>query len=269
MTAHTPVLLQEAIDAMQVHAGGRYIDATYGLGGHAKAIREAGGEVLALDADQASIDEQQAESERLGIKLVCSNYADIAQVARSQGFEHVDGVLLDLGLSMWQYRASGRGFSFSNPDEPLDMRFDPMRGVTAAEIITSYSEEELYETFVRNSEELNSRSIARSIVRARRISPITTVGDLMKILSPSQAPQIFQALFVEVNDEFGSIRNGLEGAYQILKPGGRIAVISFHAGHDRIVKQFGRTHEIKVRKIETKRSLASFERSATLRVLEK
>lgn len=269
MTTHTPVLLQETIDALNIHPGGRYIDATYGLGGHAKAIRQAGGEVLALDADSASVKEQIGEAEKLGIKLVCSNYAGIAQVAKRQGFEDVDGVLFDLGLSMWQYRQSGRGFSFANPDEPLDMRFDMTGDVTARSIINSYSQEELYETFVRNSEELNSRSIARNIVRARRISPITTVGDLMKILSPSQAPQIFQALFVEVNDEFGSVRHGLEGAYQILKPGGRIAVISFHAGHDRIVKQFGRTHDIKVRKIEVKRPLASFERSATLRVLEK
>lgn len=269
MTTHTPVLLQETLEALQVYPRGRYIDATYGLGGHARAIQQAGGEVLALDADAASVAEQAEEAGKLGIKLVCSNYADIAQVARDHGFQDVDGVLFDLGLSMWQYRESGRGFSYVNPDEPLDMRLDVSGDITASQIINSYTEEELYETFVRNSEALDSRSVAHALVRARRVTRIELVGDLMKVVTSSQAPQIFQALFVEVNDEFGSIRSGLQGALDVLKSGGRIAVISFHAGHDRIVKQFGRTHALRSKKIEVHRELASYERSAVLRILEK
>lgn len=271
---HTPVLLQEAIDALQVKKGGLYIDATYGLGGHAKEIVNRGGKVLGIDLDAASIERQQADVLK-GVQLVEGNYADIATIAEEMGIQTVDGVLFDLGLSMWQLRESGRGFSYEKDDEVLDMRISPKMNTTAEEIINSYTVDQLYEIIAKYSEEVNSRPIVHAINQRRRIKPIKTVGELKDVLKHSSSSagtqaRVFQALRIEVNDELKSIEDGIHGAYKLVKPGGRIVIISFHTTEDRFIKRLitEAKYPLIAKPIRSKNG-KSFERSALLRIIEK
>ncbi len=274
---HTPVLLQQTIDALEIVSGGRYIDSTYGLGGHSGEIVKRGGEVLAIDWDEESL-EFKIQSSELSkkIKLVQGNFANIEKIAKENDFIPVDGVLFDLGISMEQIGRSGRGFSYRKTEEPLDMRISKELEITAADIINSFSEEELYEIFTRNAEELNSRAIAHALVRSRRVKRIDTVGDLVSIINLSAKGadkegvlrRIFQALRIEVNNEFSNLKKGLTGALKVVKKGGRIAVLTFHPTEDRIVKQFMRTYDLQIvfNKPVTTDSDLAFERSAKLRV---
>ncbi len=277
---HTSVFLEEAIQALDVQNDGKYIDATYGVGGHTREITRRGGLVLAIDLDEKHILHGSTGT----MQLVQGNYADIEHIAKMNAFIPVDGVLFDLGLSMDQLATGGKGLSFKNLSEPLDMRIS-FAEVTAADILNEYSEEVLNELFMKYSEEIHSKEIARAITVERTKKPIQTVEDLVTVIAKvlekkkakhafeGTAARIFQALRILVNNEFINISKGLEGSLQIVKPGGRIVVITFHSLEDRIVKMFIRSHKTQVTdekvNVAKKRELRSFERSATLRIIIK
>ncbi len=250
---HLPVLLEEVLEGLAVRPGGRYLDATVGGGGHAQAILQASapdGRVLALDADPEAI---QRVRERLAdpmaqgrLILVQAFFDQMAQVADSHGFRPVHGVLMDLGVSSYQLDEPQRGFSFQ-ADAPLDMRFDPGQGPSAADLVNRLSAEELAEILWRYGQERHSRRIARAIVAAR---PIHTTGQLAQIVERTvgrrgstrihPATRTFQALRIAVNDELGRLERALPQALDLLAVGGRLAVISFHSLEDRIVKHWMR-----------------------------
>lgn len=277
---HTSVFLEEAIEALHIENDGKYIDATYGVGGHAREITRRGGLVLALDWDEKYVGHGSTRA----LQLVHGNYADIEHIAKMNSYMPVDGVLFDLGLSMDQLASGGKGLSFKNLSEPLDMRIS-FADLTASDILNEYSEEELNELFMKYSEEIYSKAIARAITVDRRKNPIERVEDLVtiiaKVLEKKKAKhsfegtsaRIFQALRILVNNEFNNITKGLHGALQIVKPGGRIVIITFHSLEDRIVKMFIRSHKNEVLdekiNVSKKRELRSFERSATLRIIIK
>lgn len=267
---HTPVLLKEAIEALNVGEGGLYIDATVGEGGHTQEILKLGGRVLGIDADYEQIQNLESRINNPKLKLVVGNFRDIEKIARENEFFPVDGVIFDLGLSMRQLKESGKGLSYMNDSEPLDMRLNESLEVTAAEIVNSYSEDELYEIFAKFSEELDSGPIAKAIVRTRKIKKLENVGDLKKAIkeaigreSQKVNSRIFQALRIKVNDEIRNLEEGLKGAYMLIKKQGRIAVITFHSLEDRLVKRFGG------KKVAVGNRAHKFERSAKLRVLVK
>lgn len=272
---HTPVMLDETIRLLNVQAGKKYVDATYGLGGHSNEIRKRGGIVLALEWDVDSYAEQSKHVADPQITLVHANYADIASVAHRYDFADSDGVLFDYGLSMWQIRESGRGFSYEKDEEMLDMRIDSSLTTTASDIVTHYSEDELYEIFTRNAEEIHSRAIAHAFVQSRRVKAIKTVGDARAVIQSvtrdtASVARIFQALRIEVNNEYAHITQGLNGALTILAPGGRIVTITFHPSEDRLVKKWAKEQGVHTTgKALKSTSGRSFERSALLRVMTK
>lgn len=250
-TQHLPVLLDEALAALAPRPGGRYIDGTLGGGGHTAAILEASapdGRVLALDADPAALARAAALRERFGdrLTLVASNFRSLDSVAVTSGFAPCDGVLLDLGLSSDQLATAGRGFSLQ-VDGPLDMRFDPTTGESAAELLNSRSESELADIFYHYGEERRSRRLARLIVARRQDRGFARTGDLVAVAETALGPRrgrlhpatrAFQALRIAVNDELGALETALNAAVSVLAPGGRLVVISFHSLEDRIVKYF-------------------------------
>lgn len=284
---HTPVLLHEAIDALGVVAGGRYIDATYGYGGHSAEIVKRGGRVLALEWDTQVVSQHKSPPTVVGgppltdnqqsYTLIWSNYAAIEERAKEYHFAPCDGVIFDLGLSMGQISGSGRGFSYKALSDRLDMRIWEGLAQTAADIVTRYSEEELYELFAKYSQELNARPLARALVAARRTGSIGTVANLVQIIQKTvrkdthgTLKRVFQALRMEVNNELENIEKGLAGALKIIKPTGLIVVITFHETEDRLVKRFAQKNEVSLRTIKPKGStIASFEKSAKIRILKK
>lgn len=258
MKPHTPVLLRETIEGLQVNPGKRFIDATYGGGGHTRAIESLGGRVLGIDVDSDT-------------GAIQGNFRDIATIAKKHGFSQVNGILFDLGVSSHQLDTAERGFSYRFENAPLDLRLNQNEGMTAAEYVKTVSEEELYETLAKYSEVESSRKLARDIKRAR----VQTTGDLLQIVGKRAASQIFQALRIAVNDELGALKEGLAGAKKLLKSGGRLVVISFHSLEDRIVKQWMKSDGWKV---ITKKPITPGEgevmenkraRSAKLRIAEK
>ncbi len=274
---HHPVLLKEVIDYLNVKKRGLYIDATLGEGGYTQKILELGGKVLAIDLDREQIANCQlpiANEENL--KLVQGNFRDIEKIAKENGFFPADGIVFDLGLSMKQLTELGIGLSYKNTNELLDMRLDQNEEKTAADYLNTLSEQELYDLFAKNSEEINSRAIAVSVIRSRAIRRIRDVGDLVQIIEKTidkkdygVLGRIFQALRIEVNHEFDNLKNGLVGAVRLVKKEGRILVVTFHSLEDRIVKQFAREHGLR---FETKKPIIAkgfnrFERSAKLRVI--
>ncbi len=276
---HHAVLLQEAIEGLGVNSGGSYIDATAGEGGHLSEIAKRAKEVLGLDRDDEQIKNLELRIKNYkNVRLVTENFADIERVAKENGFFPVDGVLFDLGLSIAQIKNSGRGFSYKNLEEPLDMRIGGEEKTRAAELINGLTEQKLYELFAKNSEELNSRNIAQAIVRRRTLKKFKTVGDLVKIINKTLGSEnerslarVFQALRIEVNNEFEDLKKGLRGAVNLLKPEGRIAVLTFHSLEDRIVKKFVRENAFRAltkHVISGDRSLP-YERSAKLRIFIK
>lgn len=251
---HLPVLITDAVAALQPRAGGVYLDGTFGGGGHTRSILEASaptGRVLAIDADPAAVlrtARLQAE-EGIGDRLipVQANFAALADIAREHGLAPVDGVLLDLGVSSFQLDQAERGFAFSH-DGPLDMRFDPERGAPASVLVNDLPERELADLIWKLGEEPGSRRIARAIACARKGGPIETTAHLADIVQRAlggrqgrqthPATRTFQALRMATNDELGSLTQALNGAIDILAPGGRLVVIAFHSLEDRLVKQF-------------------------------
>lgn len=251
---HRPVLLREAVEALRPRPGGRYLDGTFGGGSHTLAILEASapdGIVLALDADPEAIARGERLSKERGLgdrlRLVQANFARLAEVAQESGLAPLDGVLLDLGLSSFQLAAPERGFAFRLRG-PLDMRFDPTRGEPAATLVNALPEDELASLIWRYGEEPKARRIAAAIVNERAREPIMTTTRLAEVVSKAvggrrggkihPATKTFQALRIATNDELGALERALDGAVEVLAPGGRLAVISFHSLEDRIVKRF-------------------------------
>ncbi len=247
---HVPVLFQTVLDGLQLEAGGRYIDATVGGGGHTTGILSASfpdGRLLGLDRDPAALEVARARLASLGerVVLVHSSFTRLGEIARAHNFIPVDGVLLDLGLSSFQLADPARGFAFMK-DGPLDMRFDPQSaGPTAAELVNELPAEELAGVLYRYGEEQRSRRIVKAIVAAR---PLHTTRELVAVIEQvvrrrghiHPATRTFQALRIAVNDELGALEAVLPQAVEILAPGGRLVVISFHSLEDRVVKHFMR-----------------------------
>ena len=252
--SHVPVLLKETIDALGVRPGGRYVDGTLGRAGHTREILARGGEVLGIDRDDQALREvaakAQAEPERFkGLTVAKGNHGELERIARENGWEDVDGILLDLGVSSPQLDEAGRGFSFLR-DGPLDMRMDRSGGVTAADLVNGESAERLEEIFRELGEERAARRIARAIAKARESQPIRTTAELAQLVERTvgrhgahhPATRVFQALRMAVNDELGELERALEGGLRLLKGGGRFAVITFESLTDRMVKKFFAAH---------------------------
>ena len=265
--SHLPVLLHEVIEELQPAPGKRFIDATANGGGHTTALRQMGSEVLPIEWDP-----ELAKR----ISAVNDSYVNIKKIAEEHGFDQCDGVLFDLGFSSEQLEM-GRGFSFMK-DEPLDMRYSPSTGSgqAAAEILNTWPEEEIARILKDYGEERFDGRIASAIVKAR---PLRTTYDLVNAIvrvvprrgKIHPATRTFQALRIAVNHELENVQKGLEGAMEVLKPGGKIAVISFHSLEDRIVKnyfkEFGKSKVIKAKWEEIKVNRRA--RSAKLRVVER
>jgi 16S rRNA (cytosine1402-N4)-methyltransferase len=248
---HTSVLLSESVDMLALIPGSRIIDCTLGGGGHAERILELtgpDGALLGIDADPAAVDAARIRLARFGDRVRFANtyFDDLDTVARSEGFEAADGILFDLGVSSPQIDTPERGFSFQ-ADAPLDMRFGPAAVQSAGDLVNSSSEGDLERIFREYGEERYARRIARAIVDVRRQGPITSTAVLAGIVARAKpyaaserihpATRVFQALRIAVNDELGRLRHALDAAVQLLRPGGRLVVISFHSLEDRIVKQ--------------------------------
>jgi len=252
LPVHVPVLLDEVITALQPRPGGRFIDCTVGLGGHAAAILEGispSGRLLGIDADPEAIRISQHKlSDHAGaVTLVNDNFVDLEAISKRYHFHPVDGILFDLGVSSLQLDTAERGFSF-HLDAPLDMRFNPEQGLTASDIISRFSEQELAKLIERYGEERHSRRIARHIVQNR---PVVTTAELAQSVGQAlvasarrgrihPATRTFMALRIAVNNELQNLELALKQTPNLLRPGGRLAVISYHSLEDRIVKLFMR-----------------------------
>jgi len=253
---HIPVMLDEAVEGLAVRAGGRYLDGTFGRGGHARAVLSRlgpDGRLLLMDRDPLAI--AAARAAFAGDARVAIRHANFASLAEwEETAAGLDGVLLDLGVSSPQLDEAARGFSFMH-DAPLDMRMDTTAGESAAAFLARASEREIADVLWQFGEERFSRKIARAIVERRAESPLTRTGELAALIErvvgrrePGKHPatRSFQALRIRVNGELDAVRHGLEAALVRLKPGGRLAVISFHSLEDRIVKEFIRDHSGRV-----------------------
>lgn len=247
---HIPALLPETIEALDVRPGGIYVDATFGGGGHSCAIMqlldsEAGGHLYSFDQDEDAV-RRAPEDDRF--TMVYSNFRFITNFMRYYDVDGVDGVLADLGVSFHHFDDTERGFSFRG-DGPLDMRMNRQSTCSAADLLNTLPEENIADILYIYGELKQSRAMARSIVKARSAAPLTSIGQLMEAVKPHIDPrkekkelaQLFQALRIEVNDEMGALKALLEGSLKVLKPGGRLAVITYHSLEDRLVKNFMKT----------------------------
>ena len=246
---HVPVLYDQVLVWLQPHSGGWYIDATLGAGGHAKGILLASrpdGRLLGLDADPDALLHASKVLEPFGdrVTLRVANFRQLGAVAGALDIREVDGILMDLGLSSRQLDEAERGFSFAQ-DGPLDMRMDRSRRESAADLVNTLSEAELSDILWQYGEERHSRRIARAIVAAR---PLVTTGQLADLVARTvgrrekihPATRTFQALRIAVNEELEALSEALPEARDLLRPGGRLAVIAFHSLEDRLVKEFYR-----------------------------
>ncbi len=244
-TYHKPVLLKEAVDALNIHPDGVYVDVTFGGGGHSRAILGKLGEkgrLIAFDRDE---DAQKNAIEDPRFTLIRSDYRFLKNFLRLHGIKKIDGLLADLGISSHQIDEPSRGFS-TRHDAPLDMRMDTGQRKTAIEVINKYSEEELKNILETYGEVKNAKNMARAIVKARAEKPIETTGQLVEIVSKhiplklknKMLAKIFQAIRIEVNEELESLKQMLKQAQEVIKPGGRLAVITYHSLEDRLVKRF-------------------------------
>lgn len=254
---HTSVLLYETVGSLNIIPGGCYVDGTLGGGGHAFEVckRLGDGRLIGIDQDGDAI---QAASRRLEafrdkVTIVRSNYRSIAGVLEELGIKKVDGIYLDLGVSSWQLDQASRGFTYRE-DAPLDMRMDQRKSRTAADIVNSYSEEDLTRIIRDYGEDRFARNIARHIVREREKEPITTTGrlaDIIKGAIPARvratgghpAKRTFQAIRIELNGELTVLEESIDTMIDLLNPGGRLSIITFHSLEDRIVKNRFRVNE--------------------------
>jgi len=251
---HMPVMPAEVLETLAPAPGSLQIDATVGGGGHTERILEAAspdGRVLGLDADDAAIARVGARLVRFGDRLVLrrANFRELAEVAPAAGFGAVDGAFFDLGLSSFQLADRQRGFGF-RAGGPLDMRFDTTRGVPASELLATLDADALAALFRRYGEEPAAWKIAKAIVAARATTPVETAEELAALVERvvpvnprvrrriHPATRVFQALRIAVNEELDALSEGLEAAVDLLRPGGRLVVLSYHSLEDRIVKRF-------------------------------
>lgn len=243
---HQPVMLYEAVDGLDVRPGQIYIDATVGLGGHSLEIIRRGGRIIGLDQDPRALAIARTKLPESSATLIQGNFRNLADLVRTVTVYPVSGVLMDLGTSALQLQSPVYGLSFQT-NAPLDMRLSQELAVTAKDLVNGLSEKELYVIFKKYAQEQRALPIARAIVRARTLKPITTTGELAAIVDQvyhgrqgrlHPATKVFQALRIVVNDEINNLKAGLSQALTLLQPGGRLAVISFHEGEDREVKQF-------------------------------
>jgi len=246
---HQPVLYHEIIHALQPKNAGHYVDGTLGAGGHARGILEActpEGRLLGLDVDPQALALARENLAPYGQRahLLQASYDSLTETLREIGWDKVDGILLDLGLSSMQLDTPERGFSFQQ-DAPLDMRFDPTSPTTAADLVNTLPQDELADLIYRYGEERASRRIAQAIVRARPLQTTRQLAAVIETVSKRKgrvhpATQTFQALRIAVNDELDRVANVLPQAVAALTSGGRLAIISFHSLEDRIVKEYFR-----------------------------
>jgi 16S rRNA (cytosine1402-N4)-methyltransferase len=243
---HTPVLLNESIDALALKPDGVYVDCTFGGGGHSKAILEKLSEKGRLVAFDQDVNAKQNLPDDGRVLFVQQNFRHISRFLKLHSINAVDGILADLGVSSHQFDEAERGFSIRF-DAALDMRMDQRQSKTAAEIIKNYSEKELHKLFEQYGEVTNSKTLAKSIVQLRTTTQLITIDALKNALrgvvkgNPNKYfAQVFQALRIEVNDEMGALKDLLQQIPNLLKPGGRAAIITFHSIEDRLVKNFFR-----------------------------
>jgi 16S rRNA (cytosine1402-N4)-methyltransferase len=248
---HIPVLAREVVELLDPREGEIFVDATVGMGGHAKLLLEHLGEsdkLIGIDTDGQALQlaNKNLESYRNQLKLVHGNFRNLADLVSECGYQSVDGILLDIGVSSFQIDTPERGFSFNNLAQ-LDMRMDLGGYRTAGDIVNNYSYLDLVRIFKEYGEESKAEIFAKRITEARRKNPIETTMDLVEIIAPQgqagrgkihPATKVFQALRIEVNDELGALQEVLPQAVDLLKPGGRLAVITFHSLEDRLVKNF-------------------------------
>ena len=297
-TYHTPVLLKETVDALQIRPGGIYIDCTFGGGGHSKAILEKlneEGKLIVFDQDE---DARKNVPDDSRIIFVPHNFRHLQRFLKLHGIKEVDGILADLGVSSHQFDEAERGFS-TRYDAALDMRMDQRQSLTATEVVNNYSEQQLHKIFELYGEVTNSKTLAKTIVLLRGTTALKSIDAFKTALrgvvkgNPNRYfAQVFQALRIEVNDELGALKEMLQQIPSLLKPGGRAAIITFHSLEDRLVKKFFRqgtfeeteenpfvmTHSVNPLKSVTKKPIEPSEnemkqnpraRSAKMRVAEK
>jgi 16S rRNA (cytosine1402-N4)-methyltransferase len=265
---HQPVLLKEVIKFLRVKPGQVFIDATIGGGGHSQEIVRSGGLVIGIDQDPEALvwaqeklrsacptplypEQREVINQASGFtnrpyQLLAGNFANLKEIAQKLKIKTVNGIIFDLGASLYQLTRKERGFSFES--DSLDMRMSPELKVTAADLIAALSENELYQIFTKFSQERHARAIARAIVRTRKITPITSGKKLARIIEEISgfrkkgkihpATKVFQALRIAVNDELNNLKKALPQAEELLATEGKLAIISFHEGEDRIVKKF-------------------------------
>lgn len=305
---HISVLAQQVIEGLKVKKSEQYIDATIGDAGHAVEIVKKGGYLLGIDQDPEAVNRakhwlkqacpvpyrkiRDSSGSKIPRKflqpiVIRGNFADLKEIAKSQGFTSPLGILFDLGISSHQLQSDLKGLSFGR-DMPLDMRLNPNLEISAKDIVNNLGKEELYEIFIRNAQEELARPIAQAILSARHIKPINTTDELAQIILEVKktkkskihpATKVFLALRMEVNDEIGALKRGLSQGINILKSKGRLVVISFHETEDRTVKNaLKKAYRNRILKLITKKPIAPStkekennprSRSAKLRIAEK
>lgn len=249
---HIPALLEETLTLMDINPEGIYVDATFGGGGHSRAILERLGPDGRLYGFDRDIDARENAPEDPRFTFVLSDFRFIPNFMKFYGHPKVDGILADLGVSFHHFDTAERGFSF-RMEGPLDMRMNRNAEVTAKDIIEKYPEAQLRDLFRRHTDLKNSGAIAKALCEARRLSPIATTTRLSEVVEPLLNPasmkkglaQVFQALRIAVNDETGSLETLLGESLKVLKPHGRLAILTYHSGEDRLVKDFFKTGNLK------------------------
>ena len=254
MDRHLPVLHKEVLEALAVRPAGKYLDATFGRGGHARSILQAlgtEGRLIVLDRDPQAVEvARQLFGEDQRVSIIRGSFEMLAQIARDHDIQTLDGLLFDLGMSSPQLDSPERGFSFQ-ADGPLDMRMDNEQGMTAAQWLAQASEKEITQVLWRYGEEKHARRIAAAILRQREEKPLARTSELAALVASAipgrhgrkhPATKTFQAIRIHLNREMQSLESGLDAALELLAPGGRLCVISFHSLEDRMVKRFIRSH---------------------------
>lgn len=241
---HRSVLLHESIDALHIQPDGIYVDATFGGGGHSSHILEklgAEGKLIAFDQDPDALRNVPDDSR---VIFIAANFRHLKKFLRLNGITEVDGILADLGVSSWQFDTAERGFSYRF-EGPLDMRMDPEADFTAADVLNDYDEAELQQMFSTYGEVSNARTLASAIAQERNRKAFETTQELVALCDRvgkgnrfSYLAQVFQSLRIEVNDELGALKDFLQQSSEVLKPGGRLAVITFHSLEEKLVKNF-------------------------------